>query len=100
MSNPPYVSEAEWAELDAEVRAEPRHALVAGPGSDGTPGLADVEAVLAQSKAWLHRPGAVVVELAPHQAEPAVALARRLGYASVEVKPDLARRLWVLVARV
>ncbi len=70
VSNPPYVSEAEWADLDAEVRAEPRDALVAGPGSDGTPGLAGVEAVLAQSKAWLRRPGAVVVELAPHQAEP------------------------------
>ena len=45
----PTCREAEWAGLDAEVRAEPRQALVAGAGRDGTPGLADVEAVLARS---------------------------------------------------
>ncbi len=50
VSNPPYVSEAEWGGLDDVVRAEPREALVAGPASDGTPGLADVEAVLTQSR--------------------------------------------------
>ncbi len=80
VSNPPYVSEAEWVALDAGVRAEPRRALVSGPGRDGTPGLAGVEAVLVGSPAWLTRPGAVVVELAPHQAGAAVQLARGLGY--------------------
>ena len=53
VSNPPYVSEAEWAELDLEVRCEPYGALVAGPGSDGTPGLGAVEAVLRGSVEWL-----------------------------------------------
>ena len=86
--------------LDAEVRAEPSEALVAGPASDGTPGLADVEAVLHQSLAWLRRPGAVVAELAPHQAEAAVALAARLGYTEVQVMADLARRPRVLLARI
>jgi release factor glutamine methyltransferase len=100
VANPPYVSEAEWAGLEPEVRAEPRRALVAGPASDGTPGLADVEAVLAQSRAWLARPGAVVVELAPHQAEAARGLATALGYGEVEMVPDLARRPRALVARV
>jgi release factor glutamine methyltransferase len=100
VTNPPYVSEAEWAHLDAGVRAEPREALVAGPASDGTPGLADVEAVLHQSLAWLRQPGAVVAELAPHQAEAAVALAGRLGYTEVQVTADLARRPRVLLARI
>ena len=99
VSNPPYVSEAEWGGLDAEVRAEPRRALVAGPASDGTLGLADVEAVLVQGAEWLGRPGTVVIELAPHQGEPAKTLARQLGYREVEVLPDLARRPRALVAR-
>ena len=46
VSNPPYVSEAEWGGLDAEVRAEPRGAWWPVRPSDGVPGLADVEAVL------------------------------------------------------
>ena len=99
VSNPPYVSESEWGGLDAEVRAEPRRALVAGPSSDGVPGLADVEAVVTQARDWLATPGAVVVELAPKQAEAARHLAERLGYAATEVLPDLARRPRALVAR-
>jgi release factor glutamine methyltransferase len=99
VSNPPYVSEAEWGDLDDEVRAEPRQALVAGPASDGTPGLADVEAVLTQSRDWLGDPAAVIVELAPHQADAAVALAGRLGYTETQVRADLARRPRALLAR-
>jgi release factor glutamine methyltransferase len=99
VANPPYVSEREWGTLDEEVKAEPRQALVAGPASDGTPGLADVEAVLGEARAWLGRPGAVVVELAPHQAEAARQRAAQLGYEEVEVRPDLARRARALVAR-
>jgi release factor glutamine methyltransferase len=99
VSNPPYVSEDEWAVLAAGVRAEPRQALVSGPARDGTPGLAGVEAVLFESRAWLARPGAVVIELAPHQAGAAVRLARRLGYADVCVEPDLAGRARTLVVR-
>ena len=68
VSNPPYVAESEWPGLAAEVRAEPRSALVAGPGRSGVAGLADVEAVLGEARRWLGRPGALVVELAPHQA--------------------------------
>jgi release factor glutamine methyltransferase len=99
VSNPPYVSEDEWPALEPEVRREPRRALVAGVGSDGTPGLAGVEAVLTQARDWLRRPGVVVVELGPHQADAAAALARRLRYAEVRVERDLAGRRRALVAR-
>jgi release factor glutamine methyltransferase len=99
VSNPPYVTEDEWAELDREVRAEPRQALVAGPSRAGTPGLADVEAVLAQARSWLARPGIVVVELASAQAGAAQQLARQLGYDEGRVEPDLAGRPRALVAR-
>jgi release factor glutamine methyltransferase len=98
VSNPPYVSDAEWDRLPDDVRAEPRQALVAGPGSDGTPGLAGVEAVLEQSLAWLSSAAVVVVELAPHQASAAAELARRLGYTEVRVEPDLSGLPRALVA--
>ena len=100
VSNPPYVSEAEREGLSTEVRREPREALVAGPGRDGTPGLADVETVLAEAFEWLARPGCAVVELAPQQAEAAVSAARALGYDEVRVEPDLAGQPRVLVAGV
>ncbi len=99
VANPPYVAEAEWPHLPPDVRREPRGALVAGPGSGGTPGLGAVEALLRQAADWLARPGAVVIELAPHQAVPAAALARSLGYGPVRVEPDLARRPRTLVGR-
>jgi release factor glutamine methyltransferase len=99
VSNPPYVTEEEWAVLAPEVRAEPREALVAGLGRQGAAGLADVEAVLEGARRWLGRPGAVVIELAPAQASQAADRARQLGYDEVRVEPDLAGRPRALVAR-
>jgi release factor glutamine methyltransferase len=99
ISNPPYVAEDEWPALDPEVRREPRRALVAPAGSDGTPGLADLETVLAGSPAWLTRPGAVVVELSPPQVTAARAVAWAAGAAEVTVALDLAGRPRTLVAR-
>jgi release factor glutamine methyltransferase len=98
VSNPPYVSAQEWGTLEPEVRAEPRPALVAGSASDGTPGLGDVEAVLAGARRRLASGGVAVVELAPHQASAALALARGLGYSDVSIEPDLAGRPRVVVA--
>jgi release factor glutamine methyltransferase len=99
VSNPPYVAESEWGGLAAEVRAEPRSALVAGPGRGGEGGLADVEAVLDAARRWLGRPGAVVVELAPPQAGPAQRRAQQLKFDEVRVDMDLAGRPRALVAR-
>jgi release factor glutamine methyltransferase len=99
VSNPPYVSESEWEDLADEVKLEPRASLVAGAASDGTAGLAGVEAVLRQARAWLRPPGAVVIEIAPHHAAAAMALASGLGYAETRVEQDLAQRPRALVAR-
>jgi release factor glutamine methyltransferase len=98
VSNPPYVSESEWEDLADEVRLEPQVALVAGAASDGTAGLAGVEAVLRQARAWLRCPGAVVIEIAPHQAQAATALAAGLGYTETRVEQDLTGRPRALVA--
>jgi len=99
VSNPPYVSAAEYPDLDPVVRDwEPKEALVAGPGSDGSGGLADVETIIAGAPWWLSGDGTLVIELAPHQAEAATAMAWRGGFVDVRVEPDLAGRPRVLVA--
>ncbi len=100
VANPPYVAVETWPDLPEVVRREPRGALVAGPGTDGTPGLGEVEEVLSQARTWLARPGAVVIELAPQQSEAAVEMAQHMGYVEVGVERDLARRPRTLVGRV
>ncbi len=96
VSNPPYLAEAELDDLDPAVAAwEPTAALIAGPT-----GLEAIEVVVEGAIRWLRRPGAVVVELAPAQAEAAVALALGAGYDRAVVKPDLAGRPRALVADV
>ena len=95
VSNPPYVAEAEFDDLPPEVRDhEPRSALVAGPS--GTEAL---DVLVDGGLDWLEPGGALVVELAPHQAAPQAERARRCGYASVDVYRDLAGRPRVLAAR-
>jgi release factor glutamine methyltransferase len=100
VSNPPYVAALEWELLDPVVRDhEPYGALVAGSGSDATPGFADVEAILVGAGTWLARPGVVVIEIAPGQSGAAVAAAERFGSTESRVLVDLAGRPRALVAR-
>jgi release factor glutamine methyltransferase len=96
VSNPPYIAEHEVPQLPATVVDwEPRDALVSGPT-----GLEAIEVIVADAPGWLDpRGGALVVELAPHQATTAQDLARTAGFATVEVRRDLAGRERVLVAR-
>ena len=100
VSNPPYVTEG-----GVGRRWTPR----CGPsrGRRWSPGPADGHAgrwptwrpCSRESRRWLGRPGAVVVELAPTQAGPAERWARQLGYDEVRVENDLAGRPRALVAR-
>jgi release factor glutamine methyltransferase len=100
VANPPYVAEEEFDALDKTVRDfEPAEALVAGSGSDGTPGFADVEAIVQGAPGWLGARGSLVVELAPHQADVAVDVARRSGFEQASSARDLAGRPRFLVAR-
>jgi release factor glutamine methyltransferase len=95
VSNPPYVAESELDDLPPEVRDwEPVGALVAGP--TGTEAL---EHLIDGAPDWLSPGGALVLELAPHQAEPMRGRALDAGYASVDVRPDNAGRSRALVAR-
>jgi release factor glutamine methyltransferase len=95
VSNPPYIAESEVADLPGEVADyEPRAALVSGPT-----GREALEHLLAHARDWLVPGGALVCELAPHQAKTMVERALRQEYAEAFVRTDLAGRPRVLVAR-
>lgn len=93
ISNPPYIADDET--LPDEVSEwEPCAALRAGPT-----GMEDIERIVRGAPEWLARPGALVIELAPHQAPHAVDAARAAGATEATVAPDLAGRARALVAR-
>jgi release factor glutamine methyltransferase len=93
VSNPPYVAAGEV--LPPEVRDwEPMPALIAGPT-----GLEAITHLLDAAPAWLAPGGAVVLELAPHQAAEAAALAGAAGLREVRIRPDLTGRQRILVGR-
>ena len=95
VSNPPYVAEFEVEDLPEEVRAwEPLSALVSGPT-----GLEAIERIVAEAPLWLAQPGSLLVEIAPHQAADAVAMARAARFGSAAVWPDLTGRDRILLAR-
>jgi len=93
VSNPPYVAEAD--EVEAEVSAwEPTPALWSGPT-----GLEDTARILAGAQEWLGPPtSVVVVEIASQRAAESMAVAEAHGF-QAEVRPDLAGRDRVLIAR-
>ena len=100
VSNPPYVAESEFPDLDAVVREwEPRDALVAGTGTGGVEGMAAIEAIAAGAPRWLRPSGALVIEIAPSLAAPSVAAARKAGFGRVATVRDLTGRVRTLVAR-
>ena len=95
VSNPPYVSEAEWKTLEPEVREhDPREALVAGPS-----GLEAYEALAPSSFAILRPAGILVLELGRGQADSVRAVVIRAGFEVLGVEPDLRGIPRVLLAR-
>ena len=74
-SNPPYISEAEFAELPKTVRDyEPRGALVSGP--DGTE---VIKRLLGESYNRLHGGGRLIIELSPMIADACADLAGQIS---------------------
>jgi release factor glutamine methyltransferase len=95
VANPPYIAEAELESLPSEVAAyEPRAALVSGPT-----GLEAIEALVGAAPCWLAAGASLVVEIAPHQSDTAIAFAEAAGFDEVLVRDDLVGRPRVLVAR-
>lgn len=71
VSNPPYVSAAEYAALDISVRGfEPREALLSGPT-----GTEIIDRILAEAPAFSRPGGRMLIELSPMIAETVLARA-------------------------
>jgi release factor glutamine methyltransferase len=95
LANLPYVSEAEWDELDPEItRYEPRSALVAG-----TTGLEAIDALLGELSVGPLDVGSVALEVGAGQAPSVADLVRRAGFEQVETLADLAGIDRVVVGR-
>jgi len=94
VSNPPYLTEAEYAALDPAVRLfEPREALVSGAD-----GLTATHALLEGAAALLEPDGCVVLEIDERRADAARALALRHGWSRAVVYDDLFGRPRFLLA--
>ena len=87
VTNPPYIGEAEVDQLMTDVRRfEPRVALVSGPD-----GLDLIREIAERSVEWLKPGGALMMELAPEQADATVELLNQTHrYGTVEKVNDLA----------
>lgn len=90
VSNPPYLSESEYADLPPEVRLDPYEALVGGT---------DVHARLAEDARWWLRPGGrLVLEIGDTQGDAVRALLAGAGLENVAVRQDLTGRDRVAIA--
>ena len=86
VSNPPYVSEAEYERLEADVKNyEPKTALLAGPK-----GTEILERLLPQALFKLNEGGQLLCELSPMIAEDVVSLFEGSRWKDVRLLKDLA----------
>jgi len=95
VSNPPYLTDAEYASLEPGVRLfEPREALVGGGD-----GLAVTRALLAGARGLLEPGrGLIALEIDERRAAETAALARAHGWSQVVVREDLFGRPRFLLA--
>ncbi|MFQ5687513.1 MAG: peptide chain release factor N(5)-glutamine methyltransferase [Candidatus Scalindua sp.] len=96
VSNPPYVSESEWKNLEPELRYhEPREALVAGKD-----GLCFYRQIIRDASDWLMPDGYLVIEIGETQANAIITLMESEGhYKDIEISNDLQGKERVISAR-
>jgi release factor glutamine methyltransferase len=95
LSNPPYLTTAEYAALDASVRQwEPGTAL-----KSGADGMAATGRLLAEGRRVVKPGGWIALEVDCTRAAAAAARARELGWSEVVVETDLFGRERYLLAR-
>jgi release factor glutamine methyltransferase len=95
VSNPPYVSEGDYATLEPDVRDyEPRTALVGGPD-----GLAVIRLLAPAAARALRAGGALVLEVGQGQDSRVEALLTLAGFGRLETRRDLAGTPRVVTAR-
>jgi release factor glutamine methyltransferase len=87
-ANPPYVTEAEYATLEASVKDhEPELALVSGPD-----GLDLLRRIASEAPARLLPGGALICEIGSGQGQAAAAIFASAGFTAIEILQDYAGR--------
>jgi release factor glutamine methyltransferase len=95
VSNPPYVSEAEYKALAREVREqEPRTALVGGPT-----GVETIARLVPQAYDCLAPDGRLIIEISPMLAEATLKLFDGVQWMDATIKKDLAGLARIAMAR-
>ena len=85
ISNPPYVSEAEYAELPEEIRHhEPRSALLGGED-----GLAYIRKIAAAAARALREGGFLLLEIGAGQAQSVEGIVRGNGFSDIRFETDI-----------
>ena len=96
VSNPPYISDAEWADVAPNVKEyEPVLAL-----RGGADGLDLLRPLIAGARRHLQQPGQLLLEIAASQEQAILELAAAAGFADCRVLKDHERLPRVLVAEV
>lgn len=86
ISNPPYVSAADWTRLDRNVRDfEPRAALMGGPD-----GLASIRRLIKQAWRALKPGGVLFLEIGENQGGAVLGMTHTAGFHESKLRPDLA----------
>jgi len=94
VSNPPYVSRAEWDALPPEVREfEPRRALLAGES-----GIETIERIVRRARTFLKPGGYLIFEIGEGQRDKVLGLFSR-RWTEIETAWDLAGKPRVITAR-
>lgn len=93
LSNPPYVSEEEYASLERELYFEPRHAL-----TDGADGYHIMEKIIGIYKNHLKDGGIIALEIGSSQAEKVRCISEKNGF-STQILKDLSGLDRVAVCR-
>ena len=94
VSNPPYVTTDEYAALSAEVKHEPKLALIAGKD-----GLDIYERLIPQAFERLRDDGLLAVEIGCLQADAVMGIFRRVGLSDVTSQEDYAGKPRIVMGR-
>lgn len=99
MSNPPYIPDVEYQELDETVKAyEPKTALVSGQAQNGENGLAHAEKIIVLGEKILKNGGLLLIEHGYNQGKAMRELCSRYKYTAIKTRYDLAQNERALYA--
>ena len=87
VTNPPYLTDSWYDEVELQVKVEPALALLGGDDD----GLAIIRQIIAEAPDHLHPGGAVCIECDYRQAERIAELLSQQGFTEVGIRSDLAQ---------